>query len=87
MLKEKKGEINLAEIGDQPQEEKVVPEEVKIKEPYTVTQWHGLPNYNCNQCQFSTINQSEMLKHLEIHQPKTEPISVPFFDAKGKLMK
>lgn len=40
--------------------------------PYTVSRWHDLPNYECRQCAYSTVNgENDILLHLaQVHGPQ-----------------
>jgi len=41
---------------------------------YTVGKWHDLPNYQCTQCPFSTLDKAEMEEHWQkVHAPKPKP--------------
>lgn len=34
---------------------------------YKITDWKGLPNYECNYCEFATTDRHEFAKHLDPH--------------------
>ena len=59
-----------AEQVTPPEPEKVAPPrrraaKPKIVLPYRVTRWHGKSNFECKQCQFSTLVRERMLAHLD----------------------
>lgn len=41
---------------------------------WTVGQWGGLPNYECVDCPFSTLDLEKMVEHRNtVHSPAPEP--------------
>ncbi len=41
---------------------------------YSVGQWNGRDNYQCNECPFATLNEAEMLDHIIArHTPPPPP--------------
>ena len=41
---------------------------------YETNKWAGKSNYECKTCEFSTLNEEEMKKHVQFHKslPQTE---------------
>lgn len=44
---------------------------------YNVSEWHGMPLYNCTACGYDTLDETEMLRHEATHQPPPQPQPKP----------
>lgn len=57
--------------------------------PYDIGQWNGLPRYQCRLCQFDTLDEDAIKRHLEDRhwpRPVTQPVAVPLYDRFGNLI-
>lgn len=37
------------------------------KQGYTTTKWSGKSNYECDSCQFATLNEADIKEHVKFH--------------------
>lgn len=37
------------------------------KKGYTTTKWNKLPNYECNDCPYATLDEDNMKDHVRLH--------------------
>lgn len=51
----------------------------KQKKKYTVGTWNDMPNYECNECQFASLREREIEKHIrrEHSTPQTKEFAEP----------
>ena len=43
-----------------------------MAEGYSTSEWKGLPNHDCDSCEFSTLDEAEMKRHVRFHKPRVE---------------
>ena len=49
----------------------------KKKDPYQITEWKGLPNYECNLCPFSSLDPRFLEKHFQLRHKMAVQVKEP----------
>ena len=46
---------------------------------YATNDWRGLPHYECDQCEFDTLDEDEMVQHIRDNHnpPQPKPVIEP----------
>ena len=56
-------------------------------ENYSTKKWHGLPMFACSRCQWSTMSEVEIIKHVAKHLssevPKTQTVKTGLVGPSG----
>jgi len=51
--------------------------EQRMRKQYEKGKWNGIPNYQCLQCRFATLDEDLIIKHVKSHPPLPEPVVIP----------